>query len=364
MKAARALALLLAASFLPKLCLSDAGQDGFLFLNAPLSARGAGMGGAMTAVADEASAAAWNPAAWGDLRRGELFLANARQGDGLALSGAALAFPLSKGALGLDLRTQGYGDIQGYDAGGARTGSVDARDTLVAAAYGRPWRDAWTFGAGLEQVEQKLADVSGRSLAANAGLLWRPFPTGWQQGLRFGVSLMHLGGGASMGSSKTPLPRTLSAGAAYQTFAEGWLTAVAVEKIGRDEPSWRAGQEVRLGGGLVLRAGYAKSNGFSEGYSVGAGFHLKDFQLDYALSGQGHGYEDAHRLSLSWRFGGASERIYDEGLDLLRAGRPGEAILKFNEVLEVEPGHRGAVARLREAAGLLRRQQESGDGKK
>jgi hypothetical protein len=363
MKAARGLALLFAASFLLSLCRADAGEDGFLFLNTPLSARGAGLGGAMTAVADEAAAAAWNPAAWGELRRGEAFLANARQGDGVTLNGAALAFPLSKGALGLDLRAQGYGDIQGYDAGGARTGSIDARDTLIGVAYGRPWRGSWTFGVGVEQVEEKLADVSGRSLAVNAGALWRPFPTGWRQGFRFGASLMHLGSGASMESSKTPLPRTISAGAAYQTFTDGWLTAVTLEKSGHDTISWRAGQEIKLGGGMVLRAGYATSDGFSDGYSVGAGFHMKDIRIDYALSGQGRGYEDAHRLSLSWRFGGASEKIYDEGAELLRAGRPGEAILKFNEVLEVEPGHREAVARLREAAGVLKRRPGGAHGK-
>ena len=44
----------------------------------------------------------------------------------------------------------------------------------------------------------------------------------------------------------------------------------------------------------------------------------------------------------------------------MRSGQYGEAILKFNEVLELKPDHRRAIQRLREAADMLRREPARG----
>lgn len=362
MSARRVLPALLFSLCLPAPRLfAGAGEDGFRFLNAPLSARAAAMGGAVVAVADDAGSAAWNPAAWGEIRRGEVFLGSVRMADGAGLAGAVLSYPLSSGVLGMDLRSQGYGNIDGYDAGGLKSGSVEARDTAIGLGYGRAWGRRWTFGGALRQAEQKVAGVSGKTMAADVGALWRPIPTGWMKGLRLGGALRHLGGGASLGAEKTSLPRTWSVGTAYQTLSEGWVTSLALEKAGREESSLRIGQEVWLGSALALRAGYTGRVGFSDGYTLGAGFRVADAQVDYAFSAQGKDFEDVHRIGLTWRFGGPAEKLYQEGVGLLRAGRYGESILKFNEVLEVNPRHRRAVERLREAADLLRREPGTND---
>jgi hypothetical protein len=216
----------------------------------------------------------------------------------------------------------------------------------------------------VQHVEEQIAGFTGRTEAGDIGVLWRPFHDGAMQRLRLGGSYLHLGGGATFDAEKTPLPRAWSAGAAYKTFSDAWITAVSVQKAGNETSSWRIGQEVWLGGILALRAGFTGRTGFSDGYTLGAGFRIRDIQVDYSFAANSQGYENANRVGITWRFGGRVESLYQEGVRLLRAGQYGEAILKFNEVLELKPDHRWAIQRLREAADLLKREPAGGQDEK
>jgi tetratricopeptide (TPR) repeat protein len=62
-------------------------------------------------------------------------------------------------------------------------------------------------------------------------------------------------------------------------------------------------------------------------------------------------------MALTFRFGGPSESAYREGLKLLSAQHYPQAILKFNEALELDPKHPKAARRLAEAYEALRKEK-------
>jgi len=209
------------------------------------------------------------------------------------------------------------------------------------------------FGLSAKQVSESIAGRSASVAAADAGALWRPAPGR----LSFSAGFRNAGGKARFVQGRTALPRTLYAGAAARLFADGWVLTVEARRPSDGGTSFHVGQEVWLYNTLALRAGWRSDRDLGNGLVFGFGFKLHAVRVDYALAPMGAAFGQAHRIGVSFRFGGAGDRAYQDGLRLAQKGQNAEAILKFKEALDADPDNRAAVRALKESVGALQRER-------
>jgi hypothetical protein len=339
-------------TLLAGVCFAGAGKDGFRFLMSAGGARAAGMGGTAAALGGDAEAAFSNPGSLPFLRVQEVSLSHASRPEGVTEQGLSYAHPLSAGAAAARVFTRSYGDIQGFDVSGGPAPSYAARDTAFSAGYGRLFR-GWGGGLVLKQAQESIAGKSAGAFALDLGALapWRGTPFTFSAGAR------NLGSKASFNGEKTSLPRLLDAGAGLKMFSGALAAAVELHKPSDGKMTWNAGAELWAYNVVAFRAGLDGSRDAGDGLSLGVGFRLDALRVDYAFVPMGEGLGVSHRMGISFRFGGAAERSYQEGLSLDQRGQHAEAVLKFKEALDADPGHREAARALREAIRELERER-------
>ncbi len=249
----------------------------------PAGVRAIGMGGAFTAVASDASAVHWNPAALASLQRQEIGLAYADR-FGLGLNHSYLNYVLPVGdnqALGVDWLYLGFDDSELNTsqnklafAYGYRNGIELLRPYIGNAAIGLSGKYR-SFNVDLDGVN--LATASGWGL--DLGLL-APLP----YGIRLGLVVQDLGGTDLQydgGVSEEVYQPYYRLGLAYKPI-EG-LT------VGADlDDAFHLGGEYWLRGLLALRAGIAtdldtpESFGDATTTTFGLGVKYRFAQIDYA----------------------------------------------------------------------------------
>jgi tetratricopeptide (TPR) repeat protein len=252
-----------------------------------LGARAISMGGAFVAVANDASAVSWNPAALAWLQRQEVHFTYAdRFGLGLDHSYLGLATPIGDNhALGLDWFSEGFRD---EDAGLGLAARLNKFGLAYAYRNGIPLLKPYIgntaiglsgkyIGQSLELDEQKALSVSG--FGWDLGVL-APLP----YGLRLGATLQDLGGTSvehDNGLSEEVLAPHLRLGLAYRGV-EGLTVAADVDD------HYRLGAEYWVRGQLALRAGLKSERDTPESFgdatstSFGLGFNYRFLRLDYA----------------------------------------------------------------------------------
>src|SRR5262245_39964020 len=131
---AHVLALLTLVLLATKALFASAGTEGAAFLDIPVGARPAAMGGAYTALADDAYAATWNPAGLGRINSTCFPAQHLDYLDTMHYEYLSLALPAG---LGASIQYLGSGDIQGRDEFNAATGDFSAYYAAYNLSYGR-----------------------------------------------------------------------------------------------------------------------------------------------------------------------------------------------------------------------------------
>jgi hypothetical protein len=284
-------------------------QEAASFLKVGVGARALGMGGAYTALADDAAAGAWNPAGLAAVGAARLDMTHAELYGTGHFDFLGYAQPTPAGTFGVSARRLGQDALEGRDASGGRTGSFGAVDTAFDLSYGARAVGRLSLGAGVTFVRSALAEVSAQTVAFHLGALYRAasFGPGAPQ---FGISVENAGPGLRYLEERWPLPLTLAAGAAYR-LRSGLTLALDLRRrprAGSSEVS--LGTEYRLGGGFALRAGYVASRQDARyaadaasigSFAGGFGYATRRYGLDYAITPNAD-LGQVHRFSLSARF--------------------------------------------------------------
>ncbi len=248
-----------------------------------VGARAIGMGGAFSAVASDASAAHWNPAALASLQRQEIGFAYADR-FGLGLNHSYLNYVLPVGdhhAIGVDWLNLGFDDSE-----------LSTGQNKLAFAYGyrngieslRPYIGNAAIGVS-GKYRSFNVDLDGNNLGSASG--WG-FDLGLLAPLPYGVRLAVVAqdvGGTSLqyenGISETAYESRYRVGLSYRPV-EG-LT------LGMDlDDSFHLGAEYWLRGLLALRAGMATELDTPESFAgattatFGLGVKYRFAQIDYA----------------------------------------------------------------------------------
>jgi hypothetical protein len=320
-----ALVLLLGLTIAPARATKYAAE----FLRIGAGARALGMGGAVTALADDASTIYWNPAAMTGVRRAELLLMHSEQFADLAdydFAGYVQHLP-GTGSIGFGLvrfsvsdikiTENAYDDTNGnhqYDWGEPIDPSRFYLDSDteygLMLGFARPIGSNASLGGTVKFVRQDLPGHASFGVGTDLGALWAPYPA-----LRFGLRLSDATTTQlywDTGRRETVDP-SLYLGAA-------WRHALAAQRLevtlacdlaltfdGRETASTFAlgstvGGDPRFGLEANWRHFFAARAGWQEsGVTAGAGFRVKGVGVDYAFVPHDD-LGSSHRVSASYSF--------------------------------------------------------------
>lgn len=279
------------------------------FLELGVGGRAMGLGGAYTAVADDASALYWNPAGLTNVERRSATFMHAAYLQSSFYDYAAYAQNLGPaGAFGASFQYLSAGSIQETDANFNQTGTFTPNDLAVAGGYAYKLQGGALAGAALGADVKYIHSTilnSAQTAAVDAGAL---SPELLDRRLRFGLAMTNLGGTLKYAQTAENLPLTFKAGAALRP-TQRWLTSLDVG-VPRDNAAYVAvGTEYQLvvsgGWGLAGRLGYS-SQSVSDasgvtGVSVGVGIASQAFGFDYAFVPYGS-LGVTNRFSVSAKF--------------------------------------------------------------
>ena len=288
---------------------ADKGTSSGQFLKLGAGARAAGMGEAYSAVADEASAIYWNPAA---LTRINGFSATFMHAALLAdISYEFLGYGQKlgdRGALGLGVQYLSMPAFHETAPSGFETGtSFNPKDTGVTLACSFRLSEKYSAGISGKYIRSGI-DKSASTFAADLGVLGAPFRA---RGADLWLSLVvqNLGGKLKFEQKSDPLPLNVKLGSSLNIM-KNWLIGLDVNFPRDNRPYAALGTEYRLAHGADM--GFAGRAGFNSrtlgdiggfnGVSAGAGLDYKQFGLDYAFLPFG-AIGMTHRISVTVGFG-------------------------------------------------------------
>ena len=318
-----------------------------IFLLIEPGARAIAMGESYVAIADDATASYFNPAALAGQSRKKVNFTHSKWLPGLAddLSYEFLAYstPVEGwGNIGVNVALLNLGEQIRTDERGNTQGTFRSYDMALSAAYGADIGENMSAGIGLKFIRSNLADQGagiergkgvGNSFAADLGLLWKATPS-----LNFGAALRNLGPKIAYidASQADPLPQHIVLGVAYDlmdtqyhdillsfdlykpliadgSFIGNLVKAWADEGMSNEfkEMDLHLGGEYKYGlsarqdeAFFALRAGYSwDSDGELKTPTFGVGLKFNRFQVDVAyITGEDTPMQDNTRFSLNLIF--------------------------------------------------------------
>ncbi len=272
------------------------------FLGVGTGARGLAMGGAYTALADDANAIYWNPAGLAAAEKREVSISHAELSQGTRHDFIAYAHPTSQGTFAGAFTYLSQSAIDGRNAAGLKTGSFQASDAAASLAFARK-TEFVDFGVSAKYLRSHIAATEAQSLAVDAGLRRKV------GAVLLGASIRNVGPGLKYENERNDLPLRLAVGAAYQLTGGHSLAAEILNGprgAGTDAGfggEFQAAKDFHLRAGYTTQSAIAGGSGFdaARGLTLGIGFRNERWGLDYAAVPMGE-LGSTHRFTLSARW--------------------------------------------------------------
>ena len=287
------------------------GQAAAGFLKLGVDARAEAMGEAFSAVADDAGAMYWNPAALTNIEKRSATVMHAVYLASSYFDYAAYGQKVGDaGACGAALQYFSAGAIR--QTGPAGTGEGDFTPYDLAASVGCAYRLApggtlagYSFGIAGKYVRSQILQ-SAQTLAADIGALSPAYLDGR---LRFAFTAANLGGKLRFEREAESLPLVFKAGSSYK-LSSRWLVSLDAGFPSDGSAFVGVGTEIVAAASssvdFAARAGFNSTtigdvSGFT-GASFGFGLASRGgSSIDYAIVPFG-GLGQAHRVSMSCKF--------------------------------------------------------------
>lgn len=277
------------------------GQEGASFLDIPVGAGPAALGGAYSAIATDAYAPVWNPAGLGLLDSHQFAGQHLSYLESINYEYAAGALKLKGGnALAASAQYLGSGDIPGADLAGNAQSDYSSHFAAYSLAFGHAFGNRWALGLTGKLINAKISDVSSNAFAADLGSLYKV-----NDHITLAATLSNLGSKLKFLNDTSSLPLTGRLGGAYEPNHH-WLLALQGDFPKSGSASAHMGVQWRPIEMVSLRAGYktdtTKELGAMAGVTTGIGLNFWGQEFSYAWVPMGD-LGSTQYFSLLLRFG-------------------------------------------------------------
>ncbi len=365
-KNALAVSLLFAGALSTPARAGESGGQPGAFLQYGVGARALGMGGAFYAVADDATAAYWNPAGLAYLQRKEITTMQATLFAQTAFTYMGYANPTTtRGtfALGItQLTSTGFEKVNavfdpatGEPTSITKAGSFADTQRAIALSWGREATETMAFGLSVKQVSRQLDSSSDSHLALDIAAMRIMGPN---YHMALGVQNVFNKAG---GDTADRLPVILKIGNSVRAFKERLILGFDIQKSQTADLNWRFGGEYWAARWFAFRFGILAAPQIQE-TDFGFGLRFRRLQLDLA---QGiHELGASTRMSVTFRFGRSRDdrsadqikNLIQQGFEAFRDGDFQLATLRLNQALDAAPNNhqvKAMLARLQTVVGFV-----------
>lgn len=292
-----ALLLALSSEFSALPAYAGSGADSFDFLLLDGGARPAALGGAYTALAQDAHALQYNPAGLAGACQSQASFMHNQYFQSINQEVGSVAL---RQGFGFAFNYLNFGSVpettvSQIDGTGAR---VSLTDLSLGAGYGRRVSDRLSLGLGIKYVSEVIAGYTASGAAADLGAMLAV-----NDRLRLGYAIQNLGPEIKFQSRKESLSQLHRLGAVYRLELSGMPLHLSADvlKEKSEDAKLALGAELTVRQKLGLRVGYNGRNDAGTGLALGIGWSEERWALDYAFVPFGD-LGSANRVSLSWRF--------------------------------------------------------------
>jgi hypothetical protein len=278
----------------------EAGTAGFLSLRLGAGARSAAMGDAYVSLAEDATAAYWNPAGLAATTSTQFTLMHLEWISSARMETASIAHATGFGTLGLHFSGMYFDELERREtASPDPTGHFNAYEISVAGAYGRKlWRDDIEAGGALKLLHSGLDQETATGWAADVGVRFHTRVPG----LTFAGVAQNLGPKMKFVAEEFVLPATGRVGADYQREVpalRGALTGALDLVFPTDgDARQHVGFEYAYRNVAAARVGY-KANMDSQGLTFGLGLRKGGYSFDYAYSDIDNDLGTGHKFAFN-----------------------------------------------------------------
>jgi len=276
------------------------GTTSLNFLKVGVGARAVAMGGAFSALSDDASACFWNPAGLSDVQPLEVFFMHNRWIADISQSAASVTFEVPRVRMGVSMNYFNMGELERRTGNSVQPEGVFTPFDLalgVSAAY--QVNEDLSAGVTARFLHESLDSETARAALFDIGIKSRTMIPG----LTAALSVRNLGTQIKYVSEGYEAPRLVTLGAAYRKMLpwSGNSLLVSAEIVSPNDNDTRiaVGGEYSYKEFLFGRAGY-RSGLENEDFSFGFGVSYLKLRFDYAFVP----YSDlgnSHRFSLFYR---------------------------------------------------------------
>lgn len=291
---------------------SSAGTSSGQFLKIASGARGAAMGEAYSALADDAFALDWNPAGLIHIKKNSMALMHSPYLAGSYVDYFAYAETAGEvGAWGVAFKYMNYGKIDKTDSSGMDLGNFSPFDTAVnvgfacyITGFNKDPEERFVLGATGKFVKSKIIS-DDNTVSADIGV---NMPYMFENRFRVTMTAQNIMGTLRYDKEEAPLPLILRLGTLTKLGDYFNLTGDIIA-ANDSLPFLAMGAELRIPvheeADVALRAGFNTraigDMGGARNVALGGGLHYGDYKLDYAFSPFGD-LGTVHRLSAALTF--------------------------------------------------------------
>lgn len=280
----------------------EAGKNGFALLKMEVDARAAAMGGAYTAVAEDASAAFWNPAGLaGSSEKSFIIMHHSWIADfSQEFASAHLLTGKHNVALSVNLLT---------------IKDIEIRDMAIDEPYGTT--EALTFSGMLSYATYIVSDIAiGVNIKYLFEKLYLEKATGWAldfgikkkniiDRLNLGLTIQNIGQTSKLKRESTPLPLMINSGIGYtlpiEILGRNPLFAADVKFIKDENIYYHLGSQLDFYKYFTLRFGWIVGNNKNQP-TMGIGINYSSFHFDYSYSMAQYDLDGNQRISIGIHF--------------------------------------------------------------